>query len=202
MLRHEHIKNQMYFPGSKGGVFILTAKSFIGLILIHILEIGHLKTFFEFLTLNSKMTHYIFHRTFFGSKDMPTLKMSKIKAVASGYLMLFYFNIHWTPMRSIFDQQALKMNCKVAFGALKYTCQISAFSIKNCRSFVMTPKIKLIFWQKIKTPISAVLPTRIQKYSNTKLLSLRGSHGKNLGWKVRPPTPMGRDLYHLKNNAS
>ena len=50
--------------------------------------------FFAFLTLNSHMTRFIFNRTFFGSNDILTyLKMSKIKAVASGYLMIFYFNI-------------------------------------------------------------------------------------------------------------
>ena len=84
------------------------------------LEIDHHKTFFEFLSLISIMTRYIFHRIFFGSKDTPNEKMRKIKAVASGYLMKSYFNIHWTTMRSIFKPQALKMCCKPTFGALKY----------------------------------------------------------------------------------
>ena len=83
-------------------------------------EIGHQKTYFEFLSLISIMMRYIFHRIFFGSKDTPDVKMRKIKAVASGYLMMYYFNIYWTPMRSIFKPQALKMCCKPTFGALKY----------------------------------------------------------------------------------
>ena len=53
-------------------------------------------------TSNAKMTGYIFLRTFFGSKETLYLKMSEIKAVASGHFMMSYFNINWTPMRSIF----------------------------------------------------------------------------------------------------
>ena len=132
------------------------------------------------------MTCYIFLRTFFGSKETLYLKMSKIKAVASGHFMMSYFNINWTPIRSIFKPQALKMCCKPTFGALKYARKISAIYDKNCGFFRITPK-KVIFWPKFKMPISAVLPIRSQNAFNSKSLTLRGSYGKNLGRKFRPP---------------
>ena len=144
------------------------------------------KCFFQFLTPNSKMTLYIFHRIFLGSKDNPNEKMRKIKTVASGYLMMYYFNMYWTPMRSIFEPQALKMCCKPTFGALKYAWKISAIYDKNCGFFRITPK-KVIFWPKFKMPISAVLPIRSQNAFNSKSLTLRGSYDKNLGRKFRPP---------------
>ena len=132
------------------------------------------------------MTRYIFLRSFIGSRDTFYLKMSKIKAVASGHFVLFDFYIYWTLMRSIFWPQISKICLKLAFGALEYAWKKSAIWNQNCGFFSVTPKIKVIFWPKFKMTISAVLPTRNQKALNIKLLYLRGSYGKNLVWKLRP----------------
>ena len=144
-------------------------------------------TFCHFLTPFQNMTRYNFFETFFGSKDTPKLEMSKIKAVANGYFMTSYFNIHWTPMGSIYWPRAFKICLKLTSCASECTCQISAIYNKNCGFFSITPKKKVIFWPKFKMPIYAVLPIRIQNAFNTKSLPLRGSYGKNLGRKLRPP---------------
>ena len=56
--------------------------------------------------------------------------MSEIKAVASGYFMMSYFNINWTPMRSIFLCQALQIYCKPTFGALDQAWKFQPFKTK------------------------------------------------------------------------
>ena len=94
-------------------------------------------------------------------------------------------------MRSIFGHQNLKMCFKVAFGAMKYTDKISAIYNKKCRSFIMTPKIKFIFWAKFKMLISAV---------PHKATVPKGVLLQKFG--LGTPTYMGCDLNNLKNNSS
>ena len=72
------------------------------------------------------------------------------------------------------------------YGAFISYIKISAISDKNCGFFLIGVVKNFNFGPKIQMLITPTFLSKIQKYSRTKSVYLRGSYGKNLVSKFRP----------------